>query len=268
MKTQAQLYKYHCANRGRIESAIKRISLNLRRAVASEDRHTIKAFLPLYGLLIGASAEASLQKILCEPTPFTIGRREHVLESSTHLERWKRLVDAAFRTHFGLNEKTPLDKNTIPLQEFAIYTELVDLLDHELRIIIEIRNKLAHGQWEYPLNEDCTDVLPEKKKLLDRENLVSLELKHSIIDNLLKIIRDLSVSHRTVVRDFPLFYRRIQNARCRLTTVSYDKYKLVLVARRKRGLKKRTDAYRTILGASPGMGFLNSLMHKSPASKE
>jgi hypothetical protein len=62
MKTQAQLYEYHSANCSRIESAIKRIALQLRRAVACEDRHTVKAFLPLYSLLIGASAETSLLK--------------------------------------------------------------------------------------------------------------------------------------------------------------------------------------------------------------
>ncbi len=49
-----------------------------------------------------------------------------------------------------------------------------------LRILIEIRNKLAHGQWIYPFNNEGNTVDPDKFKLIDKENLQSLQFKYSL----------------------------------------------------------------------------------------
>jgi hypothetical protein len=243
MKSPAKLYKFHAANCRRVVDAIKRVELQARRAVAAEDRKTLKALLPLYGLLIGASAETRLQKILFEPGAFSDGQRALVTNEGSQIDKWKRLLDVAFRAHNGLNPRTALTKDTLPIRDFHLYVELGQLLDHELRLIIEIRNKLAHGQWEYPLNEDNTDVLQEKKKLLNKENLLSLKFKRSIIDNLLSIMRDLVVSHGTLQRDFQVYYNRLRNARQSLASRSYEKYKQSLIAKRKRGDLARVANY-------------------------
>lgn len=247
MKDPFKLYKYHSANYARINDAIKRIELQVRRAVATEDRKTLKALLPLYGLLIGASAETHLLKILFEPGAFDQVQRGWVLEERIHLDRWKRLLDIAFRTHHGLNPKTPLTKDTLPIRDFHIYEELRGLLDNELKIVIEMRNKLAHGQWEYPLDDELSDVLAHKKKLLNQENLLSLKFKRTIIANLLAMIRDLAVSKRTLHRDFGVYYSRLRNASRNLGRRSYEKYKQSLIVKRQRGEKKKLENYRAAL---------------------
>jgi len=244
MKAPAQLYKYHTANYRRVVDALNQVERQGRRAIAMEDRKALKALLPLYGLLIGASAETRLQKILFEPGAFDDLQRAAVMNANSQFDRWKRLLDVAFRAHNRLNPKTALKKDTLPIREFLIYEELGELLDHELRIIIEVRNKLAHGQWEYPLNEDCTDVLQEKKKLLNQENLLSLKFKRTIIDNLLSIMRDLTVSHGTLQRDFEMYHNRLSHARRSLANRSYEKYKQSLIEKRKRGDLERVANYR------------------------
>ncbi len=247
MKDPLKLYKYHTANCARITDAIKRIELQARRAVASEDRKTLKALLPLYGLLIGASAETHLLKILFEPRAFDQAKRDGVLAEKTHFGRWKRLLEVAFRTHHRLNPKTSLTKDTLPIRDFHIFEELSGLLDNQLKIIIEMRNKLAHGQWEYPFREDFTDVISDKKKLLNRENLLSLKFKRTIMTNLLAMIRDLAVSHSTLQRDFDVYYNRLRNARRSIARRSYEKYKESLVLKRRRGEQKKLENYRTML---------------------
>lgn len=244
MKDPLKLYRYHCDNSRRIVDAIKRIELQARRAIAVEDRKTVKALLPLYSLLIGASAETHLQKILFEPRAFTPIQREAIARESTQLGKWKRLLDVAFRAHLRLNPKTALTKDTMPIQDYHLYIELGQLLEHELKIIIELRNKLAHGQWEYPLNDDNSDVLPDKKKLLNQENLLSLKYKRTIIHNLLSMMRDLAVSHGTLQRDFGVYYNRLRHARLSLANRSYDKYKQSLILKRQRGDKERKANYR------------------------
>lgn len=242
MKDPAKLYKYHTANCRRVVDALNQVEFQGRRAVAREDRKALKALLPLYGLLIGASAETRLQKILFEPGAFDDAQRTSVISESSQFDRWKCLLNVAFRAHNGLNARTALTKDTLPIDDFLLYQELGQLLDHELRIIIEIRNKLAHGQWEYPLNEACTGVLQDKKRLLNQENLLSLKFKRTIIDNLLSIMRDLAVSHGTLQRDFGVYYDRLRNARRNLAKRSYEKYKKSLIEKKKRGDLERVIA--------------------------
>lgn len=244
MKTPTQLYKYHTANLARIEDALDRVELHLRRAVASEDRKSQKSLLPLYGLLIGASAETQLMKILYEPKVFSEAQKKDVIGTKTHIDRWRKLLEFSVRNHHTLNEKTPITDETIDAIDFLIFAELIGLLENDLKIIIELRNKLAHGQWEYPFTEDFSDVSSDKKKMLDHENLLTLKFKRSILKNLLFIIRDMAVSHRTLHRDFNAQYRRLKNAKFNLRTRSYEKYKNSLIEKKRRGRVKELANYR------------------------
>ncbi|HIB9634549.1 TPA: hypothetical protein ACWZTX_003558, partial [Escherichia coli] len=77
-----------------------------------------------------------------------------------------------------------------------------DVLSNELRILIEIRNKLAHGQWIYPFNNEGNTVDPDKYKLINKENLQSLQFKYSLAQHLVDAVHDLVVSPTTFERDF------------------------------------------------------------------
>jgi hypothetical protein len=55
---------------------------------------------------------------------------------------------------------------------------LSEMLAKDLSSIIELRNKLAHGQWVYPLNNDSNDVAQEQMDALRVENLLSLQFKN------------------------------------------------------------------------------------------
>jgi len=116
MKTAAQLYKYHTANLARIEDALDRVELHLRRAVASEDRKSQKALLPLYSLLIGASAETQLMKILYEPKVFSEEQKHDIIGTKTHIDRWHKLLELGVRNHHTLNKKPESPMRRLTLQ--------------------------------------------------------------------------------------------------------------------------------------------------------
>jgi hypothetical protein len=244
MKTPEKLYKYHTANLARIEDALDRVELHLRRAVALQDRKSQKALIPVYSLLIGASAETQLMKILHEPKAFSEEQKINVIGTKAHIDRWHKLLEFAVRNHHKLNDRTLISNETINATDFLIFTELNGLLDGELKIIIELRNKLAHGQWEYPFVEDFSDVASDKKRLLDHENLLTLKFKRSILRNLLFIVRDMAVSRRTLHRDFDVQYRRLKHAKRNLRNRSYDKYKSSLIEKAKRGRAKEISNYK------------------------
>ena len=93
-----------------------------------------------------------------------------------------------------------------------------------MRPIIELRNKLAHGQWVYPLNSDGDDVSADLYNTLRQENLLSLQFKRKIIHHITDIIHDLVVSKATFERDFDDHFDRLLGTKRNLKTRTYNKY--------------------------------------------
>ncbi len=121
----------------------------------------LSLFVRLYALLLGAWAETILKKLLYEKNGFDNIARNKICSEHTQLDKWLKAVEIAFRQHFAISH-APLSKLTLPFSFFSRYEELKDILDKDLRSIIEIRNKLAHGQWIYPFNSEGNDIEEEK----------------------------------------------------------------------------------------------------------
>jgi hypothetical protein len=233
MAVPTKIYRYHVANLREIELALGHTERLARGAIASRDpQKSLRSLLRLYAFLIGAWAECRLRKLLHEPSGFQVADRNQVINKPMQLEQWQTTVDVAFRKHHGI-PKARLVPQVLGVSHAARREALHDVLDKELRNIIEIRNKLAHGQWVYPLNDDGTAVLEEKYKAINKENLLSLEFKYALVRHVAECIHDLVVSRETFERDFDTRFRRLLQVRTNLKTRSYDKYAQSLVERRK-----------------------------------
>ena len=116
------------------------------------------------------------------------------------------------------------------------------VLSGELMIIIEIRNKLAHGQWVYPFNNEGTAAESEKFRLINKEDLQSLQFKYSLLGHLAAAVHDLVVSPATFERDFDGHFKRLEQVRMNLSVKSYATYEGSLIAsrRKRRALQKET----------------------------
>jgi hypothetical protein len=237
-KPDHKLYQYHVSNLRSIEIAIKNTALSARKAIAEQNLHAIKSFVRLFSFLIGAWAETRLSKLLFEKNGIAVDDRNTVLSQPTQLERWHKFVEIAFRRKYAV-PAAPLSDSTLPHAAYARYTSLVNILNTDLRSIIEIRNKLAHGQWVYPLNNEENDVETEKYNNLRQENLLGLQFKKDLLSNLAFIIHDLIVSLPTFERDFDLHYKQIIATKINLQKRSYEKYSEMMIAKRQRGIEKR-----------------------------
>src|SRR2546427_18894 len=82
--------------------------------------------------------------------------------------------------------------------------------------VIVLRNKLAHGQWAYPLNEQLDDVAQSQMDALRDENILSLKQKSGLIEAFCDSIHDLVVSPPTFERDFDNHFRRVAQLRANL----------------------------------------------------
>lgn len=242
-RNPSNIYKYHVANLKELELAISHTGRLARSAIASKDpQQSLRSLLRLYSFLIGAWAETRLKKLLHEEYGFSDSERKHIIEQSSQYEQWEKTVNLAFRKHYNI-PKAKLSDKTLGVANNARRAALLGVLENDLRIIIEIRNKLAHGQWIYPLNNDCTNVESEKYKLINKENFQSLMLKYSLICHLANAIHDLVVSPTTFQRDFESHFKKLFQVKTNLLKKKYSDYEQKLVqsrdsARRKKLSKK------------------------------
>lgn len=237
-KTPEQLYKFHVVNVRQVNAALSRLFLRLRAAVAADDAPTLEAFTRLSTLLLACWAEARLSKLLYEENGFSAPERMRVASERTQLDRWLKAIELAFRRHYGV-PLAALGPATLPHSAAGRHNELVVLLNDELGPVIQLRNRLAHGQWHYPFNEAGDDVVPAQYKALQDQNVLHLEFKQRLLGAVADAIHDLVVSKATFERDFDGHFKRISDARRDLKTRSYSDYVQKAKARYKRGQAKR-----------------------------
>ena len=201
-RNPSNIYSQHVANLRELELAISHTGRMAKSEIASRDpQQSLRSLLRLYSFLIGAWAETRLRKLLHEEFGFNDTERKQVTGQTSQLDQWQETIDLAFRKHHKIT-KAPLDERSLGVAHAARRDALHNVLSDELRVIIEIRNKLAHGQWIYPFNSDETAVEPDKYKLINKENYQSLQFKLALIGHLADAIHDLVVSPATFERDF------------------------------------------------------------------
>lgn len=234
MKPPEELYEFHVANLRSIEVGISRITRLFRHAISIDDEYTVFVFIRLYALLLGTWAESRLRKLLYEKDGFSEGNRDHIFSLQTQLEMWEECVEKAFRIHYNV-PNAPLSQETMDHSAFAKFSSIQEMIQDDLRPIIELRNKLAHGQWHYTLNSEGDDISQDQMDAIRIENLLSLQFKKSLLVYLCEVIHDLVVSKPTFERDFDKHYRLIIETRRNLRMRVYEKYTQAMRDKYERG---------------------------------
>ncbi len=180
-----------------------------------------------------------MRKLIYEPKGFDDLERDTIRAENTQLKQWQKAVDVAFRRQYKI-PKAPITANVLPHSAHSRYVALSDMLASDLSSIIELRNKLAHGQWVYPLNSDGNDVAQEQMDALRVENLLSLQFKKRLLESLSAIIHDLVVSKPTFERDFDDRFRIIVETRRNLQNRDYAIWAERMRQKYQRGKAKRS----------------------------
>jgi hypothetical protein len=112
-----------------------------------------------------------------------------------------------------------------------------DAVAGDLKGIIELRNKLAHGQWAVALNSAGTNRSAPLDSALQDLNLLRLKHQSRLVDRLGDAVTDLVVSKKTFERDFDKHFAAVEDARRRLKTESFDAW----VQRQRQSYQTRPD---------------------------
>ena len=240
-RNSTAIYKYYVANLRELDLAISHTGRMARSEIASKDpQQSLRSLLRLYSFLVGAWAETRLKKLLHEESGFNELERSTILSEKSQLEQWEKTIDLAFRKQYKI-AKAPLDKYSLGITNAAKFDALNDVIFNELKIIIEIRNKLAHGQWVYPFNSSETAIEPDKYQLINKENFQSLQFKLSLIKHLVNVIHDLVISETTFKRDFDSHFNKLLQVRTNLKTKSYQRYEESLILSREKARMLRKE---------------------------
>jgi hypothetical protein len=233
-RNPTKIYVQHVANLRELQAALGNVARLARATIALGDpERSLRTLLRLYSFLVGAWAECRLRKLLHEEFGFSEAERAAILARGTQLEQWEATVDAAFRSHHGITNAA-LNARTLGVTSSARRDAILAVLHQDLRIVIEIRNKLAHGQWIYPFTSDGKSVEQDKYKLINKENLLSLQFKLGMLGHLADAIHDLVVSPATFDRDFDGHFKKLFQVQMNLQKRDYAKYAKHLVESRQK----------------------------------
>jgi hypothetical protein len=240
MKKPEKLYQFHVENLRAVAQGFSDVVAAGRSAVAKANDQAISTHIRLAALLLGAWAECRLLKLLYEPNTFDDVTRAELFKQKA-FDRWMAVIEMAFRRHYNI-PKAALQPPALKPTAFFRYQSLRSALDQHARPIITMRNKLAHGQWAFPLNDERDDVAQEQMDALRNENLFALKQKMKLIDAVCAAVHDLSVSLPTFDRDWDKHFGLVEQIRTNLVTRPYETWAQQVRDKSQRGQARRMAA--------------------------
>lgn len=233
MTESSKIYSYHVANLAAIDQALDQTASSLRISIRICNLKQTKYFTCLFAMLLGAWAEVRLLKLLNEINAFNDSQTRKILQKPSLYLQWQEAVKISFEVKYCTGGQY------MPATARLRYQEIKNLMDVHLKPVIELRNKLAHGQWAFPLNSKNTDLAADAMRALKQQNLLNLQFKKQLLELISFMINDLALSKPTFERDFDNHFRRVDEVQRNLSNRSYTDYCNVLICRYKKGLVKR-----------------------------
>jgi hypothetical protein len=206
------IYSAYVDNLRIIQYSIDDSFRNIKTKIANKKNDDeINSNTKLLVLLLGIWSEARLEKLINERSIFNKREIQLIESEKTKINQWKLIIELSFRKHYNIYFGDELTKDNLN-HMYTKYNNLMNYVDNYLQSIIEVRNKLAHGQWICQPNKNKTNQNTNINiQQLQNENYLSLEKKYQILNYLTQIIHDLVVSPTTFTRDFKKNYNEIKN---------------------------------------------------------
>ena len=234
------MYKYHCENLRRVEFGIQQVQRDLRLHIARQNSTAEVAYTRMLSYLVVCWTEASLIKLLNEPGLFKPKEVEAILKKRTLESRWKSCLETAARKRFRIPKKPII--SSLPFTHRAYYKELVRIISEELLPSIEVRNRVAHGQWQYAFTTDLSAFSPDITAIMHKDNILTIQLRVKVLKTMASIIGDYCRSPQVAARDFDKKYHVVEQQIQNMHHRDYSDYKIKMRDKYQRGSVKRDEA--------------------------
>lgn len=238
------MYQNHCSNLREVENGINVIERDLRHSISTGNVNNEITHTRILSHLITCWAEVRVHKLIYEDQAFSNSEIAQIIAHGVTLEnKWIKALNISYVKAHNLNLLTPIETQLFG-EDLRRYSEIKKLINNDLLSSIQVRNRIAHGQWKIAFSSSLKSVSNDLTTRISQENIVSLQLKRNLLDGLARLIHDLAVSPPTFIRDFNRNFNFIEENKRNLHKRSYTNYKLKMVQKYQRGQLKKKGANR------------------------
>ncbi|MBX0335536.1 hypothetical protein K3G39_20075 [Pontibacter sp. HSC-14F20] len=169
---------------------LKKVEANLVRTINTylrkKDKFQVELNTKLYALVYCTLSEAQFIQIVNTPDGFMDTEIEKIKAEKAKngvVKAWELLFDMAFD-----KVSTNWRQNADLLSRRG---ELQNIINNFIKTPSELRNKIAHGQWDYALNRENTTENPSKTQELNNLTVIQITIWSEVHQFLGLILRDL-----------------------------------------------------------------------------
>lgn len=216
------LFHAHSRNLRALDNSLTYTAIAVKRELRHSQTVVADIHTKIYALLLGAWAECRLNKLLEKKGGFDEKQVSSIRNGRTIQDKWDRLIKTAFKHHYKVNKR--ITEKKLGHTAYARYSSLLDIVRLQLFPIIHLRNKLAHGQLVYPLNNEMTEISTDSMRALNTENILTLQYKRTLLGHIIDLIECLAMSKPAFERDYDRYYDNIITVVSRINDVNYRKF--------------------------------------------
>jgi len=205
--------KAHLKNLSVLRKATKLIDRELNLSIRGKNEFKEQIYLRILLLLWMTWAECKLNTLLTVPPQVSDVDRKYINENAkSEIDRWLLLLELFIRRRYlDDNRKKPLDRLTLGHTAFTRYSTVREMIER-ISTYIEIRNRLAHGQWHIALNSNLNAENPQITQSIwkiTKTDILVLK-RHLIV--LGAIINDLISSKSAFENGFDRYLKQLDKA--------------------------------------------------------
>ncbi len=185
-----------------LKSARKEINSSINDALRNDDDHSLKIYTNLYLLIYTSWTEALLVKLIHTPFGFTQEEKLKILKPKNVLNKWEKCINIAFSKFRKSGSEIPNKKRKIK-----------KLIYKYIQTQANIRNKIAHGQWEYPLFSKNMSHDPDILIYMQTIDVIQIDVWFKIFKEISEIVRGLidSRERNNHLAHYNQYYKRLVN---------------------------------------------------------
>lgn len=203
----------HSDNLAELKRSRKQIERLHKAAIRDNSESEIMALSQIQYMLLGIETEATLRKIVTDPTGLSTSQQDLVWQKRSKAEQWLELLRVAFERHYNHAAAPSWTVDSLGSVDHGRYESMCALVDEQLRPVIERRNKLAHGQWLWHLKSGQDNKFKQESRQGPPPDYFTLYSLTRAVESIAELILILTVSRPTFERDYDRQYQAFYNAR-------------------------------------------------------
>jgi len=211
-------YKYWKKNKRQIQMTISYLNRFHISALGKEQKLSELPLDNIYSKLIlilwTSLIEVEFNILVTENEYFTrplLNRTD--LSNKSETEKWLALIDYFFKDKYFGNQNRELNLLNLGDTNYHRYETLRRIITEDLRPFVELRNRLAHGQWAVAFNYVGSEKNQELTTHIWKLSKKDTMLLKAFVTNLPPLFKALVTSKKTFERDYDKYINRIMKAK-------------------------------------------------------